>query len=250
MNQIAVGNIPTHLSVRGQGVKTMLFVHGAGGNGHHFMSVDPPPGWRLVAVDLPGHGQSGGVATNDVFAYAEWLAECIREMGGCDIVGGHSMGGAITMSLALTNPELLRGIILIGTGAKLGVARDILDTCLSGPLIRIEELMGKYAYGPSVTIKQIQQWYRLFGTSTCSAYLQDFTACHHFDIRGRLAEITLPALIVCGLNDRLTPMKYSEYLAERLPDTQLVGIPDAGHMVMLEQPQAFNKAVAEFCRRF
>jgi pimeloyl-ACP methyl ester carboxylesterase len=63
-------------------------------------------------------------------------------------------------------------------------------------------------------------------------------------------EIALPTLILCGEEDRMTPLKYSEYLRDRIPGARLVVIPRAGHMVMLEQPRAVNEAIAEFLRPF
>jgi pimeloyl-ACP methyl ester carboxylesterase len=245
--EIMVGGTPAHVETRGQGTKTLLFVHGAGGTGQHFMMVKPPDGWRLVTIDLPGHGYTGGEARDDIFSYADWVAECVREIGGCDVLAGHSMGGAITMALALIQPQRLRGLILISTGARLGVSQAILDLCHKGSTIKVAEHLAKYAYGPLTPMTQIRQWYQIFGTTTCQTYLRDFTACQHFDIRERLGEITLPTLVVCGLDDRLTPYKFSEFLASHLTNAQLHGIPAAGHMVMLEQPEPFNLAVADFC---
>ncbi len=74
----------------------------------------------------------------------------------------------------------------------------------------------------------------------------DFAACDAFDVMGKLEQIHTPALIVCGAEDRLTPPKYSHYLHQHLPDSRLVLAPDAGHMVMLEQPQAVTQAFQRF----
>jgi pimeloyl-ACP methyl ester carboxylesterase len=65
----------------------------------------------------------------------------------------------------------------------------------------------------------------------------------------RVDQIAVPALVVCGREDRLTPVKYSRYLADRLPRSWLEIIPSAGHMVMWEQPGAFNEALASFLRQ-
>jgi pimeloyl-ACP methyl ester carboxylesterase len=65
----------------------------------------------------------------------------------------------------------------------------------------------------------------------------------------RLSEIALPTLILCGRDDKLTPVKYSEYLQQNIPTAQLKIIEGAGHMVMLEQPKAVTTALREFCAR-
>jgi pimeloyl-ACP methyl ester carboxylesterase len=74
----------------------------------------------------------------------------------------------------------------------------------------------------------------------------DFLACDRFDIMDRLGGMGVPVLVVGGLADRLTPIKYSRYLVEQIPEARLVTVEGAGHMVMLEQPQQVAGAVREF----
>lgn len=247
MPQLNVFGQRAYYCTSGEGPKTVMFLHGAGGNSLHWLRTEAPTGWRIIAVDLPGHGQSEGDPRNGIFQYADWVAEFIRTSGEQPVLAGHSMGGAVAMAVALSVPELLKGLILVGTGAKLGVSPMILNLCHGNSIVAIEDLMGKVAYGPLPTWEQIRDWYRLFGQATCQAYLADFTACDTFDIRERVNEITLPTLVICGSEDRLTPLKYSQYLASQIPGARLVEIPGAGHMVMLEQADLFNLAVKEYC---
>jgi len=65
-------------------------------------------------------------------------------------------------------------------------------------------------------------------------------------VMGRLGEIAVPTLVLCGADDRLTPVKYSEHLRDRIRNARLVTFPGAGHMVMLEQPEAVAGALAQF----
>lgn len=250
MSQINVYGQPAFYRTSGEGPNTVMYIHGAGGNSLHWLGTEPPNGWRIIAVDLPGHGNSGGDPRSGVFQYADWVAEFIRISGEKPVLAGHSMGGAIAMAVALTVPEILKGLILVGTGAKLGVSPMILNVCRGNSTLEIEELMGKMAYGSLPTLEQIKDWYRIFGQATCQAYLADFTACDNFDIRGRLGDISMPTLVVCGSEDRLTPIKYSQHLADQISGARLVEIPGAGHMVMLEQAELFNLAVKEFCESF
>ena len=76
--------------------------------------------------------------------------------------------------------------------------------------------------------------------------LEDFKACNRFDIREKLKEIRRPTLILCGQEDRLTPVKYSTYLHENIPNSRLLLIPKAGHVVMAEQPEPLNRALEAF----
>jgi pimeloyl-ACP methyl ester carboxylesterase len=76
--------------------------------------------------------------------------------------------------------------------------------------------------------------------------LGDYLACDRFDVRDRLAEIRVPTLVVVGTDDRLTPLRYSRFLAETIPGARLVEIPGAGHFPQLEQPVRVNAAIREF----
>jgi pimeloyl-ACP methyl ester carboxylesterase len=233
----------------GSGGKMLLFVHGAGGNSLHWLATEQPEGWQALAVDLPGHGRTGGEPSDSIQGYADWLAAFIETLGEKPVLAGHSMGGAIAQTLALTKPKLLSGLVLAGTGARLGVSPAILELCRSGDAAAVAQLISDSAYGPLTAQEKVREWNREFGLAGCYTYLADFTACNSFDIRERLGEITLPVLVICGSEDRLTPPKYSRYLAEHLADAVFEEIPQAGHMLMLEQPLLFNRALATFCSR-
>jgi pimeloyl-ACP methyl ester carboxylesterase len=62
----------------------------------------------------------------------------------------------------------------------------------------------------------------------------------------RLREISTPTLVICGALDQLTPVKYSQYLAEHLPHASLAIVEDAGHMAMLERPVETARHVHDF----
>ena len=74
----------------------------------------------------------------------------------------------------------------------------------------------------------------------------DFRACDAFDVMGRLGEIELPTLVLCGESDALTPPKYSHFLAGNIPGARLEMVEAAGHMLMLEQPARAGEAIAAF----
>ena len=77
----------------------------------------------------------------------------------------------------------------------------------------------------------------------------DLSACDKFDVMARVEEIAIPALVIVGANDVMTPVRYAEYLGRELPDAEVVVVPDAGHFVTLEQPEAVNDAIARFLAR-
>jgi pimeloyl-ACP methyl ester carboxylesterase len=103
-----------------------------------------------------------------------------------------------------------------------------------------------WAFSPQVAPELRERAERLMGETRSSVLLGDFKACDAFDILSRLKELSVPALILCGEVDRLTPPRYAEYLTEQIPGAQMRLIPQAGHMVMLERP----KLVAQYLRDF
>jgi pimeloyl-ACP methyl ester carboxylesterase len=74
----------------------------------------------------------------------------------------------------------------------------------------------------------------------------DFLACDRFDLRKEVGEIEVPAVVLCGEDDQMTPPRYSETLARRIPEARLEIIPGAGHMVMIEQPGRTAELISSF----
>lgn len=204
------------------------------------------PATRVLAVDLPGHGRSEGRPPDSVAGYRAFLDAFTGHLGlTSPYLGGHSLGGAIALDYALARPGMLSGLILAGTGARLKVNPAILEAFAAGrsypelvdllygreaaPLFREGALAEMEAVDPAT-------WYA------------DFSACNAFDVMDGLSRIDVRTLILVGDADRLTPPKYARYLADHIPGATYVLIPDAGHMLMVENPAAFNEAVADFLR--
>ena len=237
----------SHIPGEGPPHPPLVLVHGSGGNHLHW----PPqlrrlPGGPVYALDMPGHGCSGGRPRPSIATYREVVREFAQALDLPPFVlAGHSMGGAIALDFALHHPERLRGMGLVGTGARLRVAPAILEGLLTD-FQATTELITDWALAPSVDPKMRAAVLERMRETPAPVIHNDFAACDAFDVMGRLAEIHTPALIVCGTEDRLTPPKYSQYLHQHLPDSRLVLVPQAGHMVMLEQPQAVTQAFQRF----
>jgi len=76
--------------------------------------------------------------------------------------------------------------------------------------------------------------------------LRNFKACDGFDLRGRLGDVEAPTLIIAVSDDKLTPVKWAEYLRDNIKGSRLVVIEGAGHASMLEKPKEFNEALINF----
>ncbi len=226
----------------------MLFIHGAGGGqytwsyqkGFFENRFDP------IIIELPGHGASEGEGEQEVWKYSEHVHSFVKTLGLQKVFAvGHSMGGAIVQTLALTHPEVMKGIVLVGTGARLKVLPLILD----GVKRYFEETVQKinqFAYSRKAPTDLLERG--VLGMRQCRAEVVygDFLACDRFDMMNEVEKITLPTRILCGEDDQLTPIKYSQFIQSRVKGSKLEIFPDAGHMVMMESPEAFNRKIEEF----
>jgi pimeloyl-ACP methyl ester carboxylesterase len=250
------GSMPTHDSIyyaatgpRDPALPPILWVHGAGGS-----RLDWPGalrrirGRRVLTVDLPGHGKSTGPGRDTV---ADYAADLIGLLDGLAIpravVAGHSMGGAIALQLGLSYPDRVAGLILIGTGARLRVHPDILNRVASDPGTTTA-LIVSWEYAPGTPQTSLDRGQRLLLAVDPQVIEGDFRACDRFNVMTELDQIAAPALIIVGAEDRLTPVKYGQYLSEHIPRARLLVIEHAGHMVMLEQPEAVSKAVQDWLK--
>jgi pimeloyl-ACP methyl ester carboxylesterase len=122
---------------------------------------------------------------------------------------------------------------------------------LEGLLAHFEETVRKistFAYSPKVSPELLERGVSLLLQCRPEVLHRDFLACDRFDLISDVGRIDLPTLIVCGAEDQLTPFKYSEFLHNHIQGARLEILPGAGHMVMIEAPEAFNERVGAFVR--
>jgi len=198
------------------------------------------------AVNLPGH--SRGQTLKSVEECVDWLRKYIKRRGREEVVlAGHSFGGAIALMYALKYPQELKGIIIIGSGARLRVHPRFLTPCeqaIGGNGQKWFELVEEmYRSTPQEYKRQIVEKQKAIGPAVM---LNDFLCCDKFDIMDRVHEIKLPALIICGELDVMTPVKYANYLGAKIGNAKVVIVPKAGHLVLSEKPEVVNKAIEDF----
>ncbi|RQH00275.1 alpha/beta fold hydrolase [Natrarchaeobius oligotrophus] len=228
----------------------ICFVHGTGSSrvrwrAQHDLAASNP----VVTLDLSGRGDSDDVDAaagySTLSAYADDVLAVVRATDARVLVGS-SLGGAVIIHLLLERELEPDGIVLVGTGARLGVLDD-LRVWLEADFDRALEFLHEPGHlfldpDPELRDRSIETM-RGVGQRVVR---RDFETCHAFDTRDHLSEIDVPALAIYGERDRLTPPWFHEYLADELPDCDAVAVEDAAHLVMLEQPDAFNDVVRDF----
>jgi pimeloyl-ACP methyl ester carboxylesterase len=245
MPEVKVGENRIHYrEIKGNSIP-LIFIHGAGGDGSLWGYVMKNlRGIHSIALDLPGHGGSSGNPVERIELYADFLQEFLKilDIERC-VLAGHSMGGAITLEMAVRKDSKLKGIVLVSTGAKLRVSPLVFHS-LSNLESHIDEFVD--------FLLKDEKLKALIRSSLLKAGAEvlktDFTACNGFDLMERISEIEIPALILCGDADFMTPLKYSEYMHEKIKNSRFVPFKGAGHMLMLEAPEFVAEEISFFIR--
>ncbi|WP_066635647.1 alpha/beta fold hydrolase [Desulfolucanica intricata] len=228
--------------------QTIIFIHGAGGN-HKFwynQSKELSSEFLINVPDLPGHGKSEGTPINNIAGYSSFINKFIDSTAKAPVyLAGHSMGGAIAMDFALKYPQKLKKLILIGTGPRLRVMPQILETFSKGQHF-LELVNWFYRKNPPQTLLDLAK--KDVISTNPKVWFADFTACNNFDITDNLKNIKTNTLVIGAAEDMLTPLKYSKTLERELPRAKLEVIDGAGHMMMLEKPDQVNFAITNFIR--
>lgn len=221
---------------------TVVFIHGAGFDG----SVFAHQAGALAgshAPNLPGHLTAGSPAS--IAEFAEFIETYVRAEGIDDaVLCGHSMGGAVAIETALRNAVAVRGLVLAGSGARLRVAPAILEQLETDFDAAILVLANLFFADP--TPERVEWAVGHMKRIGPAQTRRDFLACDAFDALDRLGELSMPLLALTGEADRMTPPKFAQALAGRVPQGQARIIAGAGHFVMVEQASETTHALRAF----
>ena len=279
---ITVNNTTLYFDIEGAGLvpdgqamrerPTLLALHGGPGFDHAYFKpaltalTDVA---QIVYLDLRGQGRSSRppVETCTLEQMADDVAAFCRALGIVSpVVLGHSAGGFVALHLAVRHPEVAGRLILLDTMAATADQGDA--------LARLEQRCGTTArtvaarvFSGDISPDAMAD----FGTYVVPAYVHDpatagpvfaamarsgfsaEVATYYFreraplyDVRGQLAEIGVPTLVIVGASDWLCPPSAARAIASGVPRAELVEIPAAGHFAFAEQPACFGEAVRRF----
>ena len=206
-------------------------------------------GFAVMAVDFPGHGESGGRLLPSVREMADWVFEFIGEvnMGPARLVG-HSMGSLVSLEVAAHHPESVERLVLLGTAPAMPVHPDLLGAAERNEVLA-PQLMTSWSHGTRAHIAKNPTpglWMR----SGCQAMLErakddvifnDLTACNAYEAGDVVARITCTTTVVVGSEDKMTPPRATSHLVAGLSDVDLKHLDGVGHMMMIEAPDRIRE---------
>lgn len=239
---LAVSN--TKISVIKGSEKPIFYIHGSGGDAELWAKQLEEIGG--YAIDLPNHGLSGTAEIRDMDDYAYFVAETIKRISGKGIVVGHSLGGAIAQKVFINHRETVLALVLVGTGARLRVLPKVLEGLRAMPL-ETAKFVAEMAFHRKEFVGQFAELFK----ARAEILLKDLMICNEFDLledyKAGKIKFSVPTIAIVGENDFLTPVKYSEFFTQF--GAELRVIKNAGHMVMLENPEEFNTELKKFIKK-
>ena len=259
MTMLSIDGQPIFVATGGRAfnpsLPAIVLVHGAGMD-HSVWSLQSRAlagrGRTVLAVDLPGHGRSGGEALPSVEAIADWLARFINATGLTrTAVAGHSMGAVAALALAAGHPDLVSGLGLVGAAAAVPVHADLVAAAAEElpaavAMITAWGFSAAAAMGgnPSPGLWFAGGGKRLLERSRPGVLHTDLAACNAYtDGLAAAARVTCPTVVVAGGGDRMTPAATGAALAAAIPGARTVVLDGAGHMLMAERPDAVLEAL-------
>lgn len=226
----------------------VVFIHG-GGMDHSAWALHSRwfayHGYTVLAPDLPGHGRSGGAALPGIAAMADWLIALLGAAGVATArLIGHSMGSLVVLDAAARHPARVSGIALIGAAAPMPVGPDLLAAARADDHAAID-MVSLWGLGPTATeggcrapgLWMLGGAQRVLEASRPGVLFSDLSACNAYkDGPTAAARVTVPATLILGARDQMTPLRAGKALASAIPGARTVVLEGAGHMLMAERP--------------
>jgi pimeloyl-ACP methyl ester carboxylesterase len=211
--------------------------------------------FRVLKPDLPGRGETSAPSEGRLEDYADFLAAVLTALSAPAALAAFSMGGYVALCLAQRRPEHLAAVALVDTRASAddaaGKAKrdEAIATVRASGVAPIADAMVPRLLGPQSLSNAdlVERVRRIMLRQKPETVEADLAAMRDRpDAREALPRITVPALVVVGEQDALTPPADSEAMAAAIPGARLVRIAGAGHLAPMERPGAVAAALGDF----
>ncbi|GAA1421732.1 alpha/beta hydrolase [Streptomyces thermospinosisporus] len=229
----------------------LVFIHGWTANRHrwdhqmeHFSA-----GRRVIRLDLRGHGESSGGAARTVEELARDVMALLDHLKVERFIPvGHSMGGMIAQTIALTHPERVERLVLVNSISRMVYSRGrglLMAASARVPFKLFIAAQIHRAFAPGYPRQEVREYIRASAATPREVVMTLYDAMRDFDVLDRVGEIRVPTLIVHGCHDIQLPVKQMLRMATHYPDA-VIRIIDAGHELPVEKPKELTAALDRF----
>ena len=240
----------------------VVFLHGVGGGRHGWAAQQAHVaalGWRSLAWDMPGYGDSPMFTPYDFahLAQALWQMLDAAHIDQAALVG-HSMGAMVALQAWTQKPERIRGLLLAASSPAFGNSDgEFQKQFLAQRLAPLEagKTMGDIAdrlipsmVAPGCTAPALALARQGMAAVAPETYRAALRALVQFEQRAALPTITVPVLCLAAEHDRTAPPAVMEKMAQKIPGARYACLAGAGHLLHCEQPEAFNAELEKFLK--
>jgi pimeloyl-ACP methyl ester carboxylesterase len=212
-------------------------------------------GYSVLALDLPGNGRSEGPMPESIAAFADWMPKLLDAAGVKQAaLVGHSMGALIALETASRYPDRVSRISLLGFSYPMAVNRDLQKMADDG-VYTVVELMNDWMIAKRNQIGSnrvpgthlLNSSIRLVDRAPRSALAMGFRVCNGYQNgQQAVASVTLPAQIIAGERDQMTPLRAARGWAKEFRNGRIDVLPGCGHLMMGERPDETLDALKSF----
>lgn len=255
-----MSDVPFSLAA-GSGREPLILLHGVGGRATSFraLMVHLAPVTRVLSWDMPGHGASQPLPDMTFPALADAVLRLADAQGAKRVhLCGHSMGGMVALQTAMDAPDRVASLILIGSTPAFGgrdpsFAQEFLGNRLAPldagkSMADVAQTLVPNMMAPNPDPLVVAEAMASMASIDPDNYRQTLACLTTFNQRDRLAEVTMPTLVIAGEHDATAPVKTQEKMANALPHARMVTIPGAGHLTPMEAPGAVAHAITDHLR--
>ncbi len=258
MSSIVTNQGVVHYEVSGRG-KPVILLHGWLGSWGYWAETMSrlQSSYRAYALDFWGFGDSG--KRQDSFLVSDFVAlvdEFMERLGiEAAPVIGHSMGGTVALSLALTHPRRVRQVAVIGSpidGRSLSFWLKLAGEPWAAHLLwKVPFALPTFLRAFSLrATKESQRWYQMVtkdaSDTTVDSFFSSIRSLHHTNLTDKMANIPVPVMGIYGAKDIIVNPNQADVMEATAPHPHVVRLPNSGHFPMLDEPDIFHHHLLSF----
>ena len=234
---------------------TIILIHGSGLS-HIVWSLTEQylsnQDYNVLALDLPGHGNSKGDCLSSIEEIAEWLEKVINKIGIDDFsILGHSQGCLIALEYVFKYPKKAKNLIFVGGSYEIPVNQDLIDLAKSGSMKALN-LMMKWGYGDSKRFIGGNPVQKIINSSreVSNILAIDLIACNNYKNGNKAVKaVDCPTLFIFGEIDKMITITKGKEFSSLIQNSKTHIIKNCGHMIMFENAFEMREEVIKFLKR-